>query len=215
MNAPDTPAANTVNWRALAWVFGPPIAVLMLRALWPEQGDAGGLHRIDGATLVSTPGEAFWMAARPLAYGLLSLAAVVTLLVVTLRRAGWARARPWFRAAWLLMWLATGGWIVASELNRAGLQPLPEQPAKVLLAREIGPSKRSAGGTEVYFEIADEPTPLRLLVEGQPPSAFVPGSTARLQAESGRWWGRWGRLDSRLAPAPPVPPRVTGRTPGG
>ena len=36
----------------------------------------------------------------------------------------------------------------------------------------------------------------RLLAEGQSLERFAPGRSARLQAEAGRWWGRWGRLAS-------------------
>ena len=113
------------------------------------------------------------------------------------------------------MWTAMGAWLVASEMNRNGRQPLPEQSARVLLAREMQPTKRRPGGTEVYFERQGDATPQRLFVEDAPVTAFAPGSIARLHAHAGRWWGQWGRLESRLElPRPPVS-APAGRAPGG
>lgn len=209
MPPPDEQPDARVDWRALAWVALPPLAVLTLRALLPAELEGGALQRLETATLVSDASEALWMAARPLVYGVLALGGAGALLYALLRRLGWARARPLLLAAWLLLWLGTGAWLLASERNRAGRQALPTQPVKVLLAREILPGKRTGpGGTEVYFELAGEPQPLRLFAQGLPPAAFVPGSSALLHAEAGRWWGRWGRLTSRLAPpaAPPAAP---------
>ena len=201
--------AARVDWRALALVALPPVAVLALRALLPAEVDGGTLQRLQTATLVSDAGEALWMASRPLVYGVLALGGTAGLLYALVRRLGWARVRPLLLALWLLLWAATGVWLLASERNRAQRQALPAQPVKVLLAREILPGKRTGpGGTEVYFELAGEPRPLRLFAQGLPPAAFVPGSMAMLHAEAGRWWGRWGRLTSRLAPpaAPPAAP---------
>ena len=214
MTAPVTPppdaAAARVDWRALAWVALPPLAVLVLRALLPVDVEGGALQRLHGATLVSDAGQALWMASRPLVYGLLAVGAAAALLYALVRRCGWARVRPGLRALWVLMWLATGAWLVADDRNRAQREPLPEQPVKVLLAREILASKRGPGGTEVYFELAGEPEPMRLFAQGLPPAAFVPGSSALLHSEAGRWWGRWGRLTSRLAP-----PAASPTAPGG
>ena len=111
--------------------------------------------------------------------------------------------------------LGLGAWLVASEMNRNGRQPLPEQAARVLLAREMQPTKRRPGSTEVYFERQGDATPQRLFVEDAPVAAFAPGSIARLHAHAGRWWGQWGRLESRLElPRPPVS-APAGRAPGG
>ena len=199
--APETTAAP-VAWRGLAWAALPPLLVLALRALMPGEVDAGALQRLETATLVSDPAEAFWMAARPLALGLLVLAVAAGACLFAVRRWGWARLRRALLGLWAAMWLAMGVGLTASDLNRAQRQPLPDQSVKVLLAREILPGKRTGpGGTEVYFEQPGEAEPMRLFAQGQPPAAFVPGSTALLHAEAGRWWGRWGRLTSRLAPA--------------
>ncbi|QTD45308.1 hypothetical protein [Ottowia testudinis] len=203
--APDSSAA--IDWRIFAWAALPPLAVLMLRVVLPGQVEGGELQRLQTATLVSDPAEAFWMAARPLLLTLLTVSAVAGVFYAALRRLGWARMRPGVLTLWVLLWLAMGAWLMASDMNRAQRQPLPDQAAKVLLAREILPNKRTGpGGTEVYFELPGEPEPLRLFAQGQPTQAFVPGSTAVLHAESGRWWGRWGRLTSRLNPAPTPTP---------
>ena len=77
----------------------------------------------------------------------------------------------------------------------------------MLLARAVAPSQRGPGGTEVYFELPGSSEPMRLLAEGQPTQAFVPGSTPALHLEAGRWWGRWGRLSARSRPAPAAPSR--------
>lgn len=202
------PAAAPADWRNLAWALGPPAAALLLRALLVAQADAGepGWQRLETATLVSDAGQAFWMAARPLVLALLvgggAIAALVFGLRAALRRHGWARVRPWAIALWLLLWAAVAAGLTASDFNRAHREPLPAQAAKVLLVRELLASKRGPGGAEVYFALADEPEPLRLLAEGQPAEAFPPGSKARLQLQAGRWWGRWGQLTSSFGAAP-------------
>ena len=221
MNTPATPPsaddeAARIGWRALGWLVLPPLAVLVLQALLPADVEGGALQRLEGATLVSDAGQALWMASRPLVYGLLAVGGAAALLVALVRRLGWARARPVLLALWVLLWLATGAWLVAGDQNCTQREALPEQPVKVLLAREILPSKRKGpGGTEVYFELPGESEPMRLFAQGLPPAAFVPGSTALLHSEAGRWWGRWGRLRSRLAPpaTPATPPAST--APGG
>ena len=88
--APETTAAP-VAWRGLAWAALPPLLVLALRALMPGEVDAGALQRLETATLVSDPAEAFWMAARPLALGLLVLAVAAGACLFAVRRWGWAR----------------------------------------------------------------------------------------------------------------------------
>ena len=57
--------------------------------------------------------------------------------------------------------------------------------------------------------------PQRLFVEDAPVTAFAPGSIARLHAHAGRWWGQWGRLESRLEPPRPPVSAPAGRAPGG
>jgi hypothetical protein len=134
----------------------------------------------------------------PFVFTALGLLAAVLLLRwalrAALRRHGWPRVRPWAVALWVLAWLLGGAWLLADHLNRGARQPLPEQTVRVLLAREVPASERGVGGTEVYFEAPDAPAPQRLLAEAQPIGAFPIGSQARLHAEAGRWWGRWGRL---------------------
>ena len=83
--APETTAAP-VAWRGLAWAALPPLLVLALRALMPGEVDAGALQRLETATLVSDPAEAFWMAARPLALGLLVLAVAAGACLFAVRR---------------------------------------------------------------------------------------------------------------------------------
>ena len=202
-SGPSVPAA----WRGLAWVALPLLAVLVLRALLSAQAEGDSLQRLQAATLVSDPGEAFWMAARPLVWALSAFAGVVAVSYLALRRWGWARVRPWALVSWVLFCIGTGVWLIASELNRVGRQPLAEQTATVLLARAVAPSQRGPGGTEVYFELPGSSEPMRLLAEGQPTQAFVPGSTPALHLEAGRWWGRWGRLSARSRPAPAAPSR--------
>jgi hypothetical protein len=204
----DTPA----DWRWLAWAAAPPLVVLVLRMLMPGQPESDTLYRIEPALLVSDPGEAFWLAARPLVYGLLAVGAVLGGLWVAIRRLGWTRVRPTLLGLWVLMWAAMGIWLIASDMNRAGRQPQAEQTARVLLAREVMGTRRRPPGTEVYFERQGDATPQRLYVEGQPAQAFAPGSTARLHTEAGRWWGLWGRLEARGGLA--LPPAGTAG-PGG
>lgn len=208
----DSPA----DWRVLALAAVPPVAVLVLRVIMPGQPEGDLLYRLEAAPLVSEPGEAFWLAVRPLLYGLLVIGAVLAGFVLAVRRLGWARVRPAVLALWVLMWVAMGVWLVASDMNRTGRQPLAEQSVKVLLAREAMGTRRRPAGTEVYFERQGDATPTRLFVEGAPIHAFAPGSAARLHAEAGRWWGTWGRLESRLDfSAPPPASAPAGGSPGG
>lgn len=187
-------------WRAWAELLAAPLAVLLLRAGLQAQGenDASGLQPLRAAALVADPYQAMWAAARPFVFTALGLLAAVLLLRwalrAALRRHGWPRVRPWAVALWVLAWLLGGAWLLADHLNRGARQPLPEQTVRVLLAREVPASERGVGGTEVYFEAPDAPAPQRLLAEAQPIGAFPIGSQARLHAEAGRWWGRWGRL---------------------
>ncbi|MDO5691227.1 MAG: hypothetical protein Q4G70_01950 [Pseudomonadota bacterium] len=207
----DSPA----DWRVLALAAAPPLVVLTLRVLMPGQPEGDGLYPLEAASMVSDPGQAFWLAARPLVYGVLVIAAVLGGLWLAVRRLGWPRVRPAVLALWVLMWVAMGAWLVTSEMNRAGRQPLPEQAAKVLLSREMQPTKRRAGGTEVYFERQGDATPQRLFVEDAPVAAFAPGSIARLHAHAGRWWGQWGRLEPRLDFSRPPASAPAGSPPGG
>ncbi len=184
-----------IAWRTLAWAIGPVIAVLLLRAaLQATAGaDLGDLQPLRAATLVGDPTQALWAAARPFVFTVLALGAAVIALRQALRRLGWVRAKPWLVALWVLGWGAGGGWLLAEHLNRSARQLLPEQSVRVLLARAVPANERSVGGTEVYFEAAGA-EPQRLLAEGQALERLQPGSSARLHAEAGRWWGRWGRL---------------------
>jgi len=191
----------------LAWVALPPLAVLVLRALLSAQAEGDSLQRLQAATLVSDPGEAFWVAARPVVWALSALAGVIAVPYLAVRRWGWTRVRPWALVSWVGLCVGTGVWLIASELNRAGRQPLAEQTATVLLARAVAPSQRGPGGTEVYFELPGSSEPMRLLAEGQPTQAFVPGSAPVLHLEAGRWWGRWGRLSPHPDPASVAPSR--------
>jgi uncharacterized protein (TIGR00255 family) len=70
-----------------------------------------------------------------------------------------------------------------------------------VLVREVAPSQRNLGGADLYLKVPGEAEPLHVLAEGQRPAAYPLKSQVRLQPEVGRWWGRWGRLTSRLAPA--------------
>ena len=86
----DSPA----DWRVLALAAVPPLAVLVLRVLMPGQPEGDGLYPVTAASMVSDPGEAFWLAARPLLYGLLVIGAVLGGLWLAVRRLGWPRVRP-------------------------------------------------------------------------------------------------------------------------
>lgn len=190
----ETPS---IAWRTLAWAVGPLMAVLLLRAaLQASAGaDLGELQALRPATLVGDPAQAMWAAARPFVFTLLALGAAAIALRLMLRRLGWARAKPWLAGLWVLGWLALGAWLLAEHVNRSARQPLPDQTVRVLLARAVPASERGAGGVEVYFEVPDAPgAPQRLLAQGQALERFAPGASARLHAEAGRWWGRWGRL---------------------
>ena len=191
---------SATPWRAWAELLAAPIAVLLLRAGLQARADqdTSGLQRLHAATLVADPYQAMWAASRPFvltALGLLATALVLRWgLRAALRRHGWARVRPWAVALWSLAWLAAGAALVASHLNQAGRHAVGEQTVRVLLARTVPASERSPGGAELYIELARLPGPQRLLAEGQPPTAWPPGSLARLHLEAGRWWGHWARV---------------------
>ena len=192
--------APGMDWRRLAWMLAPPLAVLLWRALLQAQADAGasGLQPLHPATLVSDPLEALWAAARPFVLGTLAVVGAAWAsyrgLRAARRRHGAARVRLALAALWLLAWLTAGCWLGASHLNRAGRQTLPAQPVRVLLVRDVPASARGPGGAEVYVELPGTPAPMQLRAEGQPAAAFAPGSLPTLHTEAGRWWGRWGRL---------------------
>lgn len=210
MNSPQVPADTpaTIPWRNLAWAIGPVIAVLLLRAWLQAQGelDDSGLQRLRSASLVSSPEQALWVAARPFALSALALLALGLGgrwgLRRTLRRWGWAGVRPWVLGLWVALWLGWGGWLLASHANRIGNQALDEQRVRVLLSREIMPSQRHAGGVEVYFEPASGAAPLRLLAENARLADLAPNSMVRLSGVHGRWWGRWARLTPLAEPSP-------------
>ena len=182
----DYRTESTTNWRGLAWAMLPPIGVLLLRAALQAQTDetTASLQALKPATLVTTPGEAMWAAAQPFVFTLvgaaLLLAAVILPLRHAVRRHGWPRVRPWVLRAWLAAWLLAAVALGASHLNRSGRQPLAAQDAQVLLVRAV---------------------PRHLLADGLKAEALPPKSAVRVQAEAGRWWGRWATLVPLAAPA--------------
>lgn len=196
MSASSPAASESRQWRTVLWVLVPVVAALLLRA-WVQAQAGGlddGLQRLRLATLVSSPGQAFWVAARPFLLSLLAGVLLVLGLRQGVRRLGWARLRPGLTAAWVLGWLAFGGWLLAGQLNRSGASPLPTRQVEVLLVREVPPSQRSPGGVEVYVQPPAGQAPLRLLVEEGRSADFPLGSAARLDGMAGRWWGHWARL---------------------
>lgn len=217
---PAAPAgqAPAIGWRALAWVFAPPLCVLLLRSALKEMAgaDDGLLQPLRPAVLVDSAGQALWVASRPLLLTLLGGAAAAWAARKALRRWGWARLGPWAAALWALLWLGGGAWLLAAHLNRTGRQPQPPQTATVLLAGEVRPSARSPGGAELYLQWPGQPQPQRLFVPEQPASAFARGVRVPVQAHTGRWWGRWATLSAppitapMTAPAPAAPPAAAG-----
>ena len=203
----DYRTESTTNWRGLAWAMLPPIGVLLLRAALQAQTDetTASLQALKPATLVTTPGEAMWAAAQPFVFTLvgaaLLLAAVILPLRHAVRRHGWPRVRPWVLRAWLAAWLLAAVALGASHLNRSGRQPLAAQDAQVLLVRAVPPTERGAGGAEVYLQILGDDVPRHLLADGLKAEALPPKSAERVQAEAGRWWGRWATLVPLAAPA--------------
>ena len=195
MSASPPAASEGRQWRTVLWVLAPVVAVLLLRAWVQAQAGAldDDLQRLRLATLVSSPGQAFWVAARPFLLSLLAGVLLVLGLRQAVRRLGWARLRPGLTTVWVLGWLAFGGWLLAGHLNRSGASPLPAQRVEVLLVREVMPSQRSPGGVEVYVQALGQ-APLRLLVEAGQSADFPPRSQAHLSGLAGRWWGRWARL---------------------
>ncbi len=215
--------APSTHWRALAWVLLPPVAVLLLRAALQAQTDeaTASLQALRAATQVTTPGEAMWAAAQPFVLTLIGAAVLIGGLYLAVRhgvrRHGWPRVRPWVQRSWLVLCVLAAVALLASHFNRTGRQPLPAQAAQVLLVRAVPPSERSVGGVEVYLQVPGDDTPVHLLAEAQPATAFPPKSTVQLQAEAGRWWGRWGRVvppSSAEAPAAPSLPASTAPTQG-
>ena len=199
-------AAPAIRWRGLAWAVLPPVGVLLLRAALRAQTDeaTASLQALGVAVQVSTPGEAMWAASKPAVLTVVVLGAIGAALYLglraSIRRHGWARVAPWVQWVWLVLWLLIAAGLLAHHLNRTGRQPQPAQQAEVMLVRELAPSQRHLGGADLYLRAQGEPEPLHLLAEGQPAAAFPPRSQVRLQAERGRWWGRWGRV-TPLAPA--------------
>ena len=203
-------AAPRANWRGLAWALLPPIAVLLLRAALQAQTDeaTASLNAVHAATLVTTPGEAMWAAARPFVLTLVTALVVIGAAVVWIRRGvrhhGWARMRSRVIGAWVALCLIAAGALLAQHLNRSGRQVEAERQGEVLLVREVRPSERSVGGAEVYLQLPGDAAPVHLLAEGQPATRFPPKSTVRLQTERGRWWGRWGTVTPLALPASPA-----------
>ena len=206
----DPTAAPRTDWRGLAWALLPPILVLLLRAALQAQTDeaTASLNALEVATLVTTPGEAMWAAAKPFVYTLLGAALPIAAAFFAIRggvrRHGWPRVRPWVLRGWLALCLLVAVALLASHLNRTGRQAVGAQNAEVLLVRAVRPSERSVGGAEVYVQLPGDEAPLHLLAEGQPPTAFPPKSRVRLQTEAGRWWGRWGTVTPLDVPEPPA-----------
>lgn len=202
MSPPDATPTPTATGRWLAAALAPPLALWLLRSVLRGRANAdfATLQPLHAAVLVSDPTQALWAASRPLVLTALALAVAFWLLRrslrAALRRHGWARVRPWLLALWLAACTLAGAALLASHLNRDSRHTLVAQDVRVLLAREIAPGTRHAGGTEVYFETAPGAPPLRLLAEQRPLADFAPGSTVRLHLQAGRWWGRWGRLGS-------------------
>ena len=214
--AGDTPSSVAPNWRALAWVLLPPVALLLLRAALQAQTDeaTASLHALQAATQVATPGEAMWAAAKPFVLTLIAVAVLLGAVYLALRsgvrRHGWARVRPWVQRAWLALCVLGAVAMVASHLNRTGRQALPVQQAQVLLVRAVPPSERSVGGAEVYLQLPGDGTPVHLMAETQAASAFPPKSAVSLQTQVGRWWGRWGVVTPLGAPnGMPMPADAT------
>ena len=214
-------AEPPIQWRGLAWALLPPVAVLLLRAVLQAQTDeaTASLNAIHTATLVTTPGEAMWAAARPFVLALVAAAVVIGGAVALIRRGvhrqGWTRTRPQVIAAWIALCAIAAGALLASHLNRTGRQAQSAREGEVLLVRAVRPSERGVGGAEVYLQLAGDASPVHLLAEGQPASAFAPRSTARLQPETGRWWGRWGTVTPGAAPGGPARPSASATSAAG
>lgn len=204
---PQADAALRPNWRGLAWSLLPLVAVLLLRAALQAQTDeaTASLNAVTAATLVTTPGEAMWAAARPFVLSLVAAAVVIGGAVVWIRRGvrrhGWARMQPRVRAAWVILCALAAVGLLAQHLNRSGRQAETERQGEVLLVRSVVPSERNVGGAEVYLQLPGDDVPVHLLAEGQPATHFPPKSTVRLQTERGRWWGRWGTVTPLAVPA--------------
>ena len=208
-------AEPPIQWRGLAWALLPPVAVLLLRAALQAQTDeaTASLNSLQTATLVTTPGEAMWAAARPFVLALVAAAVVIGGAVVLIRRGvhrqGWPRTRPRVIAAWIAVCVIAAGALLASHLNRSGRQAQAAREGEVLLVRPVPPSERGVGGAEVYLQLAGDEVPVHLLAEGQPATAFAPRSTVRLQSETGRWWGRWGTVTPGAASGVPARPAAS------
>ena len=163
--APETTAAP-VAWRGLAWAALPPLLVLALRALMPGEVDAGALQRLETATLVSDPAEAFWMAARPLALGLLVLAVAAGACLFAVRRWGWARLRPALLGLWAAMWLAMGVGLTASDMNRAARDHGDEIARRIPAGRIGTPEDLAAAAIYLASRAGDYVLGETLVVDG-------------------------------------------------
>lgn len=180
--------------RPAVWL-APAIACLLLRAALQGHADEDTLQPLREAAQAASAEQVLWLAARPFAATAAALIALWLAARAALRRWPWPRLRPAVLALWLLLWLAAAAWLTADHLNRTGRAPLPEQTARVLLARPIAPSPRGPGGTELYLQTTPDAPPLRVLAESQPPETFPQGSTLTLHSWQGRWWGLWATVE--------------------
>ncbi|MBC7445052.1 MAG: hypothetical protein H7273_06205 [Polaromonas sp.] len=189
-----SPAGHGWTAQRSAWLlFAPPaflVAVRWLLQLVDDRQSAAPALLL--APVSSTAGalELLWPAA--LALALLVAAGLV------IRRLGWQRVMPGVGAAWLFLWLAGSGALVARHLNRQHLflQELatsgaaPAQvKARVLAAQPRPASLRSLGGTELVLQVGGLTVPQRLLIGEAGAALLQPGDMLALQLAPGRFGG--------------------------
>jgi len=208
-----TPAAERASTRMAQLVFGPPVAVLLLRFLLntlaerlPSVQPLSAVQVLgDGSmALDEATGSLVWQATMPLLLALAIAAGLLLALWLAVRVWGWRRVAPKLLALWLAACVLAAAGLALRYLNHAALQAQPEAAATVVEARPYPSSERGPGGAMTVLTLAgDAAAPRRVLLEGADPRALSPGHPLRLQLAQGRFWGEYV-TGSDAPPAPLV-----------
>jgi hypothetical protein len=207
-----TPSANPASTRDVLLAFGPPLVVLgllrfwlnTLAERWPSAQPFTAVTMLGNGQLApdDSIGVLMWQASWPVLLTLALIGVAIALLVVTVRKWGWPKVRPWAAALWLIGWSLGASALALNHLNRAALQALPEVTATVVQARPQPTTERGPGGALTVLTLPDAPqAPRRVLLEGADPRALRPGTPLRLQRAQGRFWGEYV-TGSNALPAP-------------
>ncbi len=201
MSATGGAAAARVPGHPGAWlVFAPLLALVGLRWVlaWLQER-AGAPPAWPLVPFEGAQDPWGWLAGAGWVLGGLALLALAG---AGLRRRCGPRAL-WraLAALWIGAALAGCGAQGLQFLNLRGLvaQPRP-LAARVLGARSVAPSQRSAGGTLLVLQLPGEPAQ-QALIDDPAAAALPAGQMLALHWARGRWWGRYATGWQRGAPA--------------